>query len=583
VLDGSCPTASEKACDVSDPAQKLVCSLGRWASNGSCDGGEACNPANVQCEPITADCAPLNPGDRFCNLEDEVVECGPNLVSTTVVEPCEGRCVAADSSAQCVSPDCGDGKPQTGEECDDGNTENTDSCTELCKAPYCGDGFTNDGEACDDGNSDPLDACRNNCTLGVPQVALGSAHSCALASDGMVKCWGYNADGELGLGDTSFRGDQADQMGAALSQVALGTGRVPEALGAGSGQTCVVFGDGAVKCWGLNYYGSLGLGDTNNRGDNAQEMGDDLPVVPLGSGAAAKAVVVGNGHICALLVGGAVKCWGLNWYGELGLGDTGLRGATSLGMGDDLPALDLGTGRTAKMLVAGSIQNCALLDDESVKCWGYNSDGRLGIGPTSYCVGDEPGEMGDSLPSVSLGGGRTAKSLAAGSVHTCALLDDGSVKCWGNNGDGRLGLGDTVTRGGQLSDMGDKLATVALGSGRTAIALSAGDAHTCALLDDGSVKCWGLNRNGELGYGDNEARGDDSNEMGDSLPAVPLGTGRKAARIVAGGSHTCAILDDGSVKCWGGNNFGQLGLGDTNSRGDASDEMGDVLPEVSLW
>ena len=115
-------------------------------------------------------------------------------------------------------------------------------------------------------------------------------------------------------------------------------------------------------------------------------------------------------------------------------------------MGDALPAVDLGTGRTAKMISAGYAHTCAVLDDDSVKCWGRNNYGQLGFGDTSN-RGDGPGEMGDNLDAVDLGTGRTAKMISAGDVHTCAVLDDDSVKCWGDNDYGQLGLGDTSNRG----------------------------------------------------------------------------------------------------------------------------------------
>ena len=198
---------------------------------------------------------------------------------------------------------------------------------------------------------------------------------------------------------------------------------------------------------------------------------------------------------------------------------------------------------------------------------GRQRHGQLGLGDTGN-RGDDPGEMGDNLPAVDLGTGRTATAISAGGDHTCALLDNGAVKCWGDNGYGQLGLGDTANRGDDAGEMGDNLPAVDLGTGRTATAISAGDDHTCALLDNGTVKCWGANTIGQLGLGDTANRGDGPGEMGDNLPAVDLGTGRTATAISAGGSHTCALLDNGAVKCWGYNTSGQLGLGDTEHRGD---------------
>ncbi len=419
-------------------------------------------------------------------------------------------------------------------------------------------------------------------------LTAGSSHSCALLDNGALKCWGDNTYGQLGLGDTVNRGDAANEMGDALPVVDLGTGRVVIALTAGQSHSCALLDNGEVKCWGDNFTGQLGLGDTNSRGDAANEMGDTLPTVDLGSGRMAVAISAGTEHSCALLDNGEVKCWGYNSYGQLGLGDIDDRGDAANGMGDALGAVDLGAGRTAVMLQAGSLHTCALLDNDAVKCWGYNSNGRLGLGDTEH-RGDAPNELGDLLPEIDFGNGRTAVSLtvgARGARHNCARLDNGAIKCWGYNGNGQLGLGDMDNRGDGVGLMGDFLPEVDLDPAVNLIskptAVTMGGYHSCALYDIGTVKCWGGNVAGALGLGDMEDRGDVPNEMGDNLPAVDLGTGRTAVALTAGFYHSCALLDNGVIKCWGSNNYGQLGLGDTSSRGDSPNEMGDFLPSVDL-
>ena len=410
-------------------------------------------------------------------------------------------------------------------------------------------------------------------------VVAGGAHTCALIDTAAVKCWGDNAGGQLGVGDTAARGDAPGEMGSALAVAQLAAPRQASAVSRGS---CALLDGGLVKCWGNNEFGRLGLGDVGLRGHTAGTMGDDLDPVPLGGGRTATAVSTGAFHACAVLDNGAVKCWGYNSNGQLGLGDTADRGDGPGEMGDALPAVALGTGRTATAVSVGSQHTCAILDDGSVKCWGDNSSGgRLGLGDTAS-RGDGPGEMGDALPAVDLGPGRTAEAIGAGSQHTCALLDNGSVKCWGNNSQGRLGLGDTVSRGDNAGEMGGALPEVDLGAGRTATALAVGVAHTCALLDDSTVKCWGNNGSGRLGLGDTASRGDAGGEMGGALPVVGLGAGRTAMAVTAGSQHSCAVLDNSTVKCWGENSDGLLGVGDTADRGDSGGEMGDALPVVAL-
>ncbi|MBI3978179.1 MAG: tandem-95 repeat protein, partial [Chloroflexi bacterium] len=416
-------------------------------------------------------------------------------------------------------------------------------------------------------------------------VQAGGDHGCAVLEAGALKCWGSNSYGQLGLGDVSDRGDGPSEMGSALPAVDLGIGRTAASVSAGGGHTCALLDTDQVKCWGFSQFGRLGLGDTIDRGDAAGEMGDALPAVDLGAGRTAVAIATGVNnawsHTCAILDTGQVKCWGHNADGELGLGDRNNRGWAPGEMGDALPAVNLGTGRTAAAIATGGFHTCALLDTGEVKCWGFSDQGQLGLGD-KLSRGDEPGEMGDALPAVDLGAGRTATAVAAGSSYTCAILDTGQVKCWGRNYYGQLGLGDKADRGDQAGEMGDALPAIDLGAGRTAVVIAPGGKHTCALLDDGNVKCWGYNSSGQLGLGDQNDRGDGPGEMGGALPAVNLGTGRTALAVDAGVDFTCALLDTNQIKCWGYNGNGRLGLGDVNARGDGATEMGDNLPVVDL-
>ena len=437
-------------------------------------------------------------------------------------------------------------------------------------------------------------------------IVAGGYHTCAILDNGTVKCWGDNVYGQLGLGDVNNRGDSTGEMGDSLATVDLGTGRTAKSLSAGIFHTCAILDNNAVKCWGRNGFGQLGLGNVAHRGDGANEMGDNLPVVNLGTNRTARSLSIGSFHTCALLDNYTVKCWGYNNYGQLGKGDTTNRGSGSNEMGDNLTVIDLGTNRTARSITSGQYHNCVILDNLTTKCWGYNAAGELGLGDTTN-RGDSASQMGDSLPTVSLGTNRTARSIATGGFHNCVILDNGTSKCWGRNGSGQLGTGDTASRGDGSNEMGDNLATLSLGTNRSARALTAGGGDTCALLDNGSLKCWGQNADGQLGLGDAVAHGDGASEMGDNLSSIKLGRSKNkiatnslkpmgdsspelfeqtgetnSTTFVSGANHTCVILDNGTVKCWGANDLGQLGLGDINNRGDAASEMGDSLPTVDL-
>jgi alpha-tubulin suppressor-like RCC1 family protein len=406
-------------------------------------------------------------------------------------------------------------------------------------------------------------------------IATGAEHSCALLDNASVKCWGLNDYGQLGIDNTTTMGDGSGEM-AALTGIDLGTGRTATAIEAGAYHSCALLDNASVKCWGRNNYGQLGIDNSTNMGDGSEEMAV-LPSVDLGTGRTATAISARSFHSCALLDNASVKCWGRNKYGQLGIGNTTNMGDNSSEMAV-LPSVDLGTGRTATAIAAGYSHTCALLDNASVKCWGYNEYGQLGI-DNSTTMGDGPGEMA-VLPSIDLGTGRTATAIAAGLYHSCALLDNASVKCWGRNNYGQLGIDNSTNMGDGSGEMA-VLPSIDLGTGRTATAISAASDYSCALLDNASVKCWGLNDHGQLGIGNTTTMGDNSSEMA-VLTSIDLGTGRTATAIAAGYSHTCALLDNASVKCWGYNNYGHLGIDNTTNMGDNSSEMGDNLPVVDL-
>lgn len=349
----------------------------------------------------------------------------------------------------------------------------------------------------------------------------------------------------------------------------------------GRSHTCALLLSGQVKCWGLGYVGQLGLGDNVTRGDEPGEMGDKLPYVNLGTGRTATLIAAGNQHTCAIRDDGSVVCWGAGDSGELGQGiHTFHYGDEPKQMGDDLKPALIGNGKKAIALAGGFSHTCAVLDDHTVKCWGANYDGRLGQGDKEG-RGKDPAMMGDALKPIDLGSGRTAMAVSAGDEHSCALLDDRTVKCWGANYDGQLGQGDTEPRGDDPGEMGDVLKPVEFGASSPVEQVVSGLHHNCVRFQDGRVKCWGSNRAGELGVGDTIDRGDKPGQMGAALPYVDLGTGRAAVAISAGKTHSCALLDDATVKCWGGNSP-ILGLEKIARLGDDLGEMGDALLPLRL-
>lgn len=147
-----------------------------------------------------------------------------------------------------------------------------------------------------------------------------------------------------------------------------------------------------------------------------------------------------------------------------------------------------------------------------------------------------------------------ALSIKAGSFHTCVIVNNGGLKCFGRNNFGQLGLGHTITMGDNANEMGSNLPEVNLGTNLTAKSIALGTYHTCVLLrENDQVKCFGDNSWGQLGKGNTVALGDGANEMGDNLTVIQLGTNKTAKEIGAGDRFTCVAFTDGTMKCFGNN------------------------------
>lgn len=342
---------------------------------------------------------------------------------------------------------------------------------------------------------------------------------------------------------------------------------------AGSQHTCALLADHTVACWGDNGYGQLGVGDRDNRGGTPER------IVRVRLDEPATSVVAGAFHTCATLVNGAVQCWGANSHGQLGVEATA---TASMRLS---PSEPLRIARRTLRLAAGEGHTCALLEDGAVTCWGDNSVGQLGDAPTPR------------LPFHEIGLGRSARSLAAGSQHTCALLSGNSVTCWGRHDEGQIAVVNdatliaaggttscTVVERGQLACWGARAVSPDAGGaavGNVPLDVAVGGGHTCVRLPDGRVKCWGENDEGQLGSGSTEPLLDGGARI-DALPPLEFGDGIRALSVVAGDAHTCAVFDDGTLRCWGFNRFGQLGIGSRQNRGNKPGQMGSSLTPVNF-
>lgn len=266
-------------------------------------------------------------------------------------------------------------------------------------------------------------------------------------------------------------------------------------------------------------------------------------------------LAVGERHTCALLSNGSVRCWGEGEYGKLGYGD---RFDDNDNIGDDeTPASigDVDLGGPAIQVAVGERHSSALLADGTIRKWGACGLGKCG-NLDAESIGED--EAPSEEPAVDMGG--KGIQVTAGCQHTCALMEAGTVCCWGGGGYGQLGYAGT-------DDIGDDETPAEAGDvevGGIVTQISAGCYHTCAVLSDGAVRCWGEGENGKLGYGNTENIGDD--ETAEDAGDVDLGG--SATYVSAGYEHTCAVMESGAIRCWGDGSFGRLGYGNTDTIGD---------------
>jgi len=327
----------------------------------------------------------------------------------------------------------------------------------------------------------------------VQQLVAGHNHTCVLLESGLIYCWGDNQFGQLGYNSTDNLGDGEPVISFGYVSV----GDLATRIAAGGDHTCAILQSGALRCWGRNNFGQLGRGNTANIGDNENVF--SAGNVDLGAGVTVKDLALGDSHTCALLTTGDVRCWGRNDFGQLGYGDTNNRGDNE--PINNLPNVAL-TGSVRK-IVAGAFHTCALTFAGTLRCWGRGSEGQLGqILPNMFNVfsqfvnpewGDQGNELPSNLPSDIITGAQVTE-VAAGDFHTCALSSDGQLKCWGLGSSGQLGYGDFAN---QFTPGADGVNL----DGVTAYRISTGAAHTCALRSNGTARCWGFGGDGRLGRG----------------------------------------------------------------------------------
>ncbi len=301
-------------------------------------------------------------------------------------------------------------------------------------------------------------------------------------------------------------------------------------IAAGTYNGCAILENQSMVCWGDNEYGQLGDGTTT---------GSAVPIyVNVAANETPVEVTVGQVTACALMESGNIYCWGSGYYGKMGNGEPWNDDYVNTEMRQVL--LPEGQGGQTVSISGGHI--CTILNNGDVYCWGRGNQGQLGYGGTSN----------RNIPAkVNLPGQRSAIAISTGTFMTCAITNDGMGYCWGENDEGQLGNGTTNSR--QMTP-----AEVLFPSGYTPVSISAGDDFACALMDNRKVMCWGENNDGRLGQGP-LATDDETTPVW-----VSMENSETAHFLDIGTKSACMILDSEETRCWGTNEEGQIGQGDTN-------------------
>lgn len=563
---GECsnPALSDIACDDEDPCtQDDVCSDGVCAGSAvACAAKDQCHEVGV-CNPDTGVCSdPVRNDGVGCDDGDKCTQgdvCAAGVCGGSPVV-----CVASPNPclfAYCDEPSgsCRAAPRADGEACDDRNACTTDgycysgvcvvspiSCVDLVECfeeVYCA---TDRGCVAEPSPTDTpctlpdgVGSCRAG-ACGRKSLSLGEQHTCIRMPDDRFKCWGTNGTGVLGYGDNRHIGD--DEAPSAVSD-ALAGAQVVDVAAFGQ-TTCVVLLGGDVTCFGLGSRGQLGLGP-----DVLMYGNWGIPTETVMLGSPVSHLAGGRSHVCAVLIGGNLQCWGAGDYGQLGVSsELDVHAPEDVGL--------VQVGRSVREVYAGAFRTCVITSSSTVRCWGLNDRGQLGYGHTENIGDDEsPASAGD----LALGPFFPAQ-LALSQTATCGLDGSGNVKCWGP---GPLGYGPAVY------DIGDNETPASVGTlpmPGPVRSIAANFDTVCAVLaDDGSVRCWGSGSYGVMGPA--EAR------QGD-IVVVPLG--ETVEGLFMGGWHACAVTTSGAVRCWGANFGGQLGfphIAKDEHIGDDQDEL----------
>ncbi|MCA9654647.1 MAG: DUF4215 domain-containing protein [Myxococcales bacterium] len=539
----TCTVEDGYACDDAEPS---VC--GPVCGDGLIVDTEECDDANTDADDGCSDTCMVEDGFTCDDLQPSTCEpvCGDGIVAgmeecddanTDVDDGCSDTCTVepgwacAEEPSVCMTG-CGDGIVAGMEECDDGGGDSGDGCSARCTvetgwvcmgepsmcAEDCGDGLIVGMEECDDGDTDPGDGCSDLCGVELGWYCTGEPSDCDTeCGDGLLAGTEVCDDGNLSQGDGCnplcevdfpYSCDMASPSSCTVTETLAAV-----TLGGASG--CILTGAGEAACFGSN-----AQGQTGNLTTGQVTM---LPVPVLDT---VESLTAGDEHNCAVRTGGEVWCWGDNANSQMG--------PLSAPPNDELSPIQV-TGLPVIVAVeAGVDHNCAIDVAGTVWCWGDNDNRQLGRGGTTTTDDANPGAVALPQPAIDLG---------LGENHSCAVVSNNNVWCWGDDDSGQLGDGVI------LPDSGDPLMVVGL---PPAVEVEAGRDATCALDTMGGVWCWGNNNDGEVGDG----------TVNDTAVPQAVALPQPADDISLGINFSCALLTTDAVYCWGEGSDYQLGYGD---------------------
>lgn len=389
---------------------------------------------------------------------------------------------------------------------------------DTCRATVCQPRANDESCGC------PGDRCVDGtCRASAPLESVsGGLRSTCIVRAGRLYCWGSNLYSELGV--ASAAETIPEPIEVPLPGLVARVSTRGNENGAATAHTCALLQDGSLYCWGRNGSGQLGLGDAA-----PTEVATPTPV-PAFSTDAIESISVGGVHTCARTVTGELWCWGTNNRGQLGV--------ESIDAANRPVSVPSPTGAPWSAHCTGQLHSCGIVDGTTY-CWGFNSDAQ---------VGQPPGPNVPSPTPIGAPEGVRFSLVTCGDFHSCGLSTDNRAYCWGANGFGNLGREPNELDGAPGPVNGDLRFQF----------LSCGRSHCCGLENDGGLWCWGRNTQGQLGVG--------TDVIDRFRPTRTSGPPDRWTALALGEQHSCAVRDDGFLWCWGLNNSGQLGLGDTDRR-----------------